>query len=107
MTPSSKARRVLSRLGEPYVLFPFIALVLIGVVWGTTLNLIRVEHAAARASAASTAVEAADTYEAHVVRAMREIDQTLKLLALMHDRDGGKVDLRLLRERGLLLPELL
>lgn len=107
MTPSPKARRLLSRLGEPYVLFPLIALVLIGVVWGTTLNLIRVEHAVARAAAASAAVEAADTYEAHVVRALREIDQTLKLLALIHDRDAGKVDLRVLRERGLLLPELL
>jgi diguanylate cyclase (GGDEF)-like protein/PAS domain S-box-containing protein len=96
-----------SRLGEPFVLFPLIALVLIGVVWGTTLNLIRVEHGAARASAATAALEAADTYEAHVVRAMREIDQTLKLLALVHDRDDGKVDLKLLRERGLLLPEIL
>ena len=107
MTPLPKARRWSSRLGEPYVFFPLIALVLIGVVWTTTFSLIRVEHDAARASAASTAVEAAETYEAHVVRAMREIDQTLKLLALVHDREGGKVDLRALRERGLLLPELI
>jgi len=97
----------MGRLGEPHILFPLIALVLIGVIWGTTLNLIRVEHEAARTSAATAALEAADTYEAHVVRAMREIDQTLKLLALMHDRDAGKVDLKMLRERGLLLPEIL
>ena len=107
MTPIPKSRRLVSRLGEPFVLFPLIALVLIGVVWGSTLNLVRVEHAAARTSAATAAIEAADTYEAHVVRAMREIDQTLKLLALMHDRDGGKIDLRMLRDRGLLLPEIL
>ena len=45
--PDPTLRRGLNRLAEPYVLFPLIALILLGVVWGTTLSLIRVERSTA------------------------------------------------------------
>jgi diguanylate cyclase (GGDEF)-like protein/PAS domain S-box-containing protein len=93
-------------LAEPYVFFPFVAVVLLGVIWGLTLNLIRVEREVALKSAASSSLEFADTYEAQVVRAFREIDNTLKLVRFTHERNGGQVSLTRLKAEGLLLPDL-
>jgi diguanylate cyclase (GGDEF)-like protein/PAS domain S-box-containing protein len=104
---SSSLRRALSRLAEPHVLLPLIAVLLLGVVWGTTLNMIQVERASASRAAASSSLELAETYEAQVVRALREIDQTLKFVKFAHDRDGGRVELADLKAKGLLLPDLL
>src|SRR3989339_1443926 len=73
-------RRWLSHAAESHILFPTIAVLVLALIWGTTLNLIKVEHAAAEHSAAMTSRELAETYEAQVVRAMREIDQTLKIV---------------------------
>jgi diguanylate cyclase (GGDEF)-like protein/PAS domain S-box-containing protein len=100
-------RRAFSRLAEPHVLFPLIALVSLGVVWGATLSLIQVERASAMRAASAASVALAETYEAQVVRALREIDQTLKFVKFAHHRDGGRVNLEDLRARGLLLPDLL
>ena len=100
-------RRGLARLAEPYVFFPLIAVVLLGVLWGLTLNLIHVEREAARRLAGSSTVELADTYEAQALRALREIDQTLRLVRYTHERNAGRVRLAELRAEGLLLPELL
>ncbi len=83
----------MSRLAEPYVLFPLIALILLGVVWGTTASLIRIDRAAADRAAAGTTLELADTYEAQVVRAMREIDQTLKLVKFAYESKSGDINL--------------
>ena len=102
----ARARRALARLGEQ-LLFPVIALVLLGVVWGTTLNLVRLEREVADRAAHSSTVELADTYEAQVVRALREIDQTLKLVRFVHEANQGRVDLEDLRAKGLLPPDLL
>ena len=98
-------RRGLARLAEPYVLFPLIALVLLGVIWGTTWHVISVERATAMRGAASSTLEHADTYEAQVVRALREIDQTLKFIKYAYEADGGRIDLSRLKQDGLLLPD--
>ena len=100
-------RRGLARLAEPHVLFPLIALVLLGVIWGTTLHVIQLERSVAERSAASSSVEHADTYEAQVVRALREIDQTLKFMQFAYQSNHGRIDLAALRNQGLLLPDLL
>ena len=101
-------RRALGRIGEPYVLFPLIALVLLGVIWGMTGNLIQVERAAAHRAAVAATRDFADTYEAQVVRALREIDQALKVVQFAHDRGGRGAELLAdLREKGLLPPGLL
>ncbi|MGZ5074413.1 MAG: hypothetical protein ACXWBL_14825, partial [Usitatibacter sp.] len=105
--PDPTLRRGLSRLAEPYVLFPIIAVVLLGVVWGATLSLIGVERSTAERAAATTTRELADTYEAQVVRALREIDQTLKFVKYAHESRGGKLTLDDLKSKGLLLPDLL
>jgi diguanylate cyclase (GGDEF)-like protein/PAS domain S-box-containing protein len=104
---SPPIRRGLARLAEPHLLFPLIALVLLGVVWGTTLHVIRLERSVAENAAASSSLEHADTYEAQVVRALREIDQVLKFIQFAYQSDDGALDLAALRARGLLLPDLL
>ena len=105
--PLSPLRRGLSRLAEPYVLFPVIALLLLGVVWGTTANLIWVERSSASRAVASSSLELVETYEAQVVRTMREIDQSLKVIQFAHERGGGRVDLANLKAKGVLPPDLL
>ena len=106
LTQPTPLRRGLARLVEPYVLFPLVALVLLGVVWGTTWHVISVERATALRNASTSSLEHADTYEAQVVRALREIDQTLKFVKFAYEADGGRVDLTRLKQDGLLLPEL-
>src|SRR5690348_3728669 len=100
-------QRQLRRLAEPYVFFPLIAMILLAVIWGTTIDVIRVERKVAERAALSSTQELADTYEAQVVRAMREIDQTLRLVKFTWERGQGHVDIGELRDKGLLLPEIL
>jgi diguanylate cyclase (GGDEF)-like protein len=100
-------RAWLSRFTEPDILFPAITILVLGVIWGGTFNLIRVERAnAARTSAAAT-LELLDTYEAQIVRALREIDQTLKFVKYVYETRGASAALSDLKSRGLLPPDLL
>ena len=101
-----QGRRWLSRVAEPVFFLPVIGIVVLGVIWGTTWNLVQVERGAALRAAAGTSRELVETYEAQVVRALREIDQTLKLVAYAHER-SGRADLAELKAKGLLPPELL
>jgi diguanylate cyclase (GGDEF)-like protein len=98
------------RLGwvtEPQILFPLIAVFLLTVIWGTTLSLLRVRHADAEHAAAVSSRELLGTYEAQVVRALREIDQTLNLVKFWPDRPAGSHTLADLKDKGLLPPDLL
>ena len=104
-TPGRRLGRALGRLSEPYVLFPMSALLLLAVIWGSTENLIKVERENADRAAISSTKELVDTYEAQVVRALREIDQTLKLVKYAHEQ-GGQMSLPALKARTLLLPDL-
>jgi diguanylate cyclase (GGDEF)-like protein len=98
--------RLFGRVTEPQILFPFIAVFLLAVIWGSTFGILRVKRADAEHDAAVSSRELLDTYEAQVVRALREIDQTLSLVKYWHERGGGK-GLAELRENGLLPPDLL
>ena len=94
---------------HPFILFPAIAVLVLGILWGTVVNLVRVERAAAERAAVLLSRELVDTYEAQVVRALREIDRTLKFAKYIHEVEGvdaGEV-LERLKARNLLLPELL
>lgn len=95
------------KITEPYVLFPSLAVLLLGILWGTTWNLIRVERSAAEMAAASSAGELAETYEAQVVRALREIDQTLKVVKYAYEKGEEQQALTNLAARQLLLPDFL
>ena len=99
--------RWLSHATEPRILYPAIAVLMLAGIWGTTLNLVRVENDAAERAVAATSRELADTYEAQIVRALREIDQTLKLVKYAYELRGRQFALRELKARALLPPDLL
>ncbi|MGA8262275.1 MAG: EAL domain-containing protein [Arenicellales bacterium] len=103
----SGIRRRLQHLIEPRYLFTGIAIVLASVIWGTTLDLASRVHASAERVAAAAAADEADTYEAQVVRALREIDTTLKLVRYSLGENAPRGVLKELRARGLLPPDLL
>jgi diguanylate cyclase (GGDEF)-like protein len=98
--------RVLGRATEPRILFPFTALFLLAAIWGSTFGILRVKQAAAEHTAAVLSRELLGTYEAQVVRALREIDETLNLVKYWHERADER-PLAELRDNGLLPPDLL
>jgi diguanylate cyclase (GGDEF)-like protein len=87
--PTTGPRAWITRLTEPYVLFPFITVLLLAVVWGATFNLIKVERSNATRASAATTLEVVSTYEAQVVRALSQIDQTLKLVKFEYETKGS------------------
>lgn len=99
--------RKLSWATEPQILFPAVAVFFLAVIWGTTLGMIRMQSSSAAQAAAGSSRELLDTYEAQVVRALREIDHTLTLVKYWHERSGERIPLGQLRDIGLLPPELL
>jgi diguanylate cyclase (GGDEF)-like protein len=107
LSGSAIARGWRHRLTEPSVLFTALALVILAVIWGTTLHLAANERAVADRAAAALAADVAATYEAQIVRALREIDNTLRLVRFNLEENPPDQALRLLRARGLLPPELL
>ncbi len=100
-------RHWLGRVTEPVILFPAIAIIGLGAIWGMTLNIIKAEYAAAEHVAAVSSYQLSETYEAQVMRALREIDQTLKIVKYANEVWGSQDVLRKLKARGLLPPALL
>ncbi len=100
-------RRGLARLTEPHVLFPAFALVGLCGIWGATYLLIRAERSNVEHAALVSTRELVETYEAQVVRAVREIDLTLKAVKYAYESKGQAEVLEELRARALLPPELL
>jgi diguanylate cyclase (GGDEF)-like protein len=101
------ARTWRHRLAEPPVVFPAMALIGLAVIWGMTLNLVANERESAGRAGAALAADVTDTYEAQVVRALREIDNTLKLVRFNLGDQSADEALRELRAQNLLPPELL
>jgi diguanylate cyclase (GGDEF)-like protein len=99
--------RRLGRATEPQILYPLIAGLLLAAVWGTTLSVLKVLHADAEHAAAVSSRELLDTYEAQVVRALGEIDQTLSLVKFWPERLASNHTLEDLKHMGLLPPDLL
>lgn len=92
---------------EPHILFPAIAVLALAMIWGATLNLIKSERAVAEHTAAMSSRELAETYEAQVLRAVREIDQTMKVVKYAYEFRGKQIVLQELKTRALLPPDLL
>jgi hypothetical protein len=99
--------RVLARVTEPQVLFTLVGVFLLTVIWATTLGVVKVKHSDAQHAAAVSSREILGTYEAQIVRSLREIDQTLNLVEYWHERDGGTRALSELRDKQLLPPDLI
>ena len=89
-------------LAEPLVLFPAIALVVIGLIWLATWEVTRSKRVDAMHAAAGSTKEILDTYRAQVMRAMREVDQAFNTVTYWHQSNptGKLADL----ESGDLLP---
>jgi diguanylate cyclase (GGDEF)-like protein len=99
--------RTLGRATEPQILFPLTAVLLLTLIWVTTTSVIAVKRSAAEHVAAVSSRELLGTYEAQVVRALREIDQTLKLVKYWHEQAAGPHNLAQLKSKGLLPSDLL
>lgn len=106
-SPDTLFGRWLGQFSRPVVLFPVVGFLALGLLWGVTMNLIEIEHESARDAARASARENLETYEAQVVRVLREIDQTLKSYRYAYENRGdAEAALSDLRERDLLPPEL-
>ena len=97
----------LSRAIEPAIVFPLVAVLALAMIWSATYKLAEVERIAAEHSVAVSGRELAETYEAQVVRALREIDQALKLVKYAYERGGRQDVLGELKASALLPPEML
>ncbi|SCX96379.1 MULTISPECIES: ATP-binding protein [unclassified Pseudomonas] len=106
-TEAGVLRRAFDQAKEAYILFPLLAVLLLLAIWSATLYLIKVEHLRAQQSAATASLEMSATYEAQMLRAIHEIDQTLKLVKYTYETEGEPNPLRQLQERALLPPALL
>ncbi|MDP3846611.1 MAG: EAL domain-containing protein [Pseudomonas sp.] len=105
--PSSLFRRFFDHVKEAYILLPLLAVLLLLGIWAAALYLIKVEHVRAERTVAAASLEIGSTYEAQILRAMREIDQTLKLVKYTYELKGERNPLPKLQDRALLPPALL
>lgn len=107
VVPASSTRiHWFSHVIESPFLFPVIAVLVLAAIWGATLSLIKVERTVAEQTAAALSHELTLTYESKVVRALREIDQTLKMVKSANDVWNPKDVLPKLKAWGLLPPAL-
>ena len=100
------SNRKLSWIIQPHVLFPVLAMVFVTMIWCTAVEMLRMEHQATERNAINLDTEMLETYEAQVVRVLRDIDHTLNLVKVWPERRAGKPILALLRDEGLLPPGL-
>ena len=91
---------------EPHILFPAITILVLTLIWGATFNRIRADRVTAEHNATVSVQLLAETYEAQVVRALREIDLTLSTVKYAAEVRGMENLLPTLKTMGLLPPEL-
>ena len=101
------SRKLLDRLTQQHVFFPGVALLVIAIIWATTANLVRVEIQNAERVAGNSTLELLDTYEAQMLRNLREIDHTLKVVKYAYEASRKPTVLAELNRKGLLPPNLL
>jgi len=106
ISAASTRKHWFSHVVESRFLFPLTAIVVLAAIWGTTLNLIQIERTTAEQTAIALSHELILTYESQIVRALREIDQTLKIVKSAYEDWGEKNVLALLKARNLLPPTL-
>ncbi|MFO7550872.1 MAG: EAL domain-containing protein [Haliea sp.] len=104
---SSQPRQGIQRLAEPHVLFPALALIVTLLLWGGAYSLIEVERNNAHASARTLTRDLTETYEAQVVRVLRDIRKDFQVMQFSFELYGGDATLAVLEERDLLPPGFL
>ena len=92
---------------EPLIFYPTALIASLIILWVTTFNIVAANHQRAQESATTSATELAQTYEAQVVRALREIDQALNVVKRAYELNSGNAMLSLVNDWGLLLPDFL
>lgn len=108
LIPAASTRmHLFSRAMESHILFPAIAILGLAAIWWTTLNTINSERAAAEESVALSTHYLTEIYESQMLRALREIDKTLKIVKYASYAWDTKDVLPKLKARDLLPPDLL
>lgn len=100
-------RRLAHKVTETNTLFPSLALIVSAVLWMGTVLLIKVDTEATRDTALAMTRELTETYEAQVLRVLREIEQDFKIIQYAFDQQPSHQILTELSVRELLPPTLL
>jgi diguanylate cyclase (GGDEF)-like protein len=96
-----------AHVNEAYFLFPLLGAVLLVSIWLGTSYFIKVERTRAEDDVAATTLAMSVTYESQILRSIREIDQTLKIVKYNYEVIGDRDPLPKLKKRSLLPPALL
>lgn len=94
-------------LTDPRILFSGLSVLLLVLLWSVSWTMINVRNDTAVRFAESTTRELADIYEAQLVRALREIEQTVLLLDYLVEEGQEAEQLQILSRQNLLPPGLL
>ncbi|MFL6659812.1 MAG: EAL domain-containing protein [Massilia sp.] len=87
---------------ETHISLPLFGVLLLIVIWTSTIHFIGIERGAANTAARNSSRELLDTYEAQVQRNLGGIDQTLKVLKYAVELKGPGGALPALNQQGLL-----
>ncbi len=108
-TSSASRRRPLiawwKRVVAPILPFVIFTVLVLALLWWVTFSLLAADHAAADRTAFVSSREQFETYQAEVVRALREVDETLKVVKYAFETRGERAALGELRDRNLLPPD--
>lgn len=102
----ASTRHWLNWLVEAHLLFPFVTLLLLLTVWGTTAYVIKLDSDAAEQSAKFASHELLETYEAQAIRSLYEIDQALKFVKYTYELKHEADVLEELKDKALLPQEM-
>ncbi|MDY7575040.1 EAL domain-containing protein [Actimicrobium sp. CCI2.3] len=103
----SQLRAWLYTVPESTMLFPAFSLCFLTLLWMATLHFIGIERSNAEQSISVFSRELVTTYEAQVLRALREIDQTLNLIKYAYELNGQPTVLQELKAKAMLPSDLL
>jgi diguanylate cyclase (GGDEF)-like protein len=106
MTDRLRSKTFLQKLTEPQFLFPGLTCVLLIAIWANTLRNIDSRLQARTALAQESARDMAETYQAQLMRALREIELTLALVDFQSHNQPPDEALSTLAASDLLPPAL-
>lgn len=100
-------KKLAHRFIEPHILFPVLTMVLLIVIWASAFELIRVRQQTSLQQAQETARDMAETYHAQLLRALREIELTMAIVAYAQEHEPADTAINLLANRDMLPPPIL